>query len=147
MLKNQITKDLKNHKFPHLQNEVDSLLESFDDIAYGVENMFSSKQGEFNHINIDDMINGRFEQRALRPRVSVVEKARLQEQKIKNLINNPHSTNSDKQNNILIARRETKSILEEFHLLSLPTKNEIKKNTVIKKAIKFAKLILKYLKF
>lgn len=137
----------ENHKFPHLQKEVDSLLENFDDISYGIDSQLMGEQEEFNHINIDDVMAGRTEQKVSRPKVSVVEKARLQEKRSQDLHDRTVRRNSLLQNDVLLARRETQSSLEEVRLISFSPKNETKKSIKNGRIVRFTKLILKYLKF
>lgn len=147
MEQNQTKKDLKDHKFPHLQKEVDSLLENFDNVAYGIDEFFSNEQEEFNHINIDDVMAGRTEQKVSRPKVSVVEKARLQEKKLQALNNESVNVARPAHGDVLLARRETKTSLEEIRLISLSPNKGIKEGLRNSRVIKLVSIIFKYLKF
>lgn len=144
MEQDQTKKDLKDHKFPHLQKEIDSLLENFDYVAYGIDEALSDEQSEFNHINVDDVMIGRIEKKVARPKISVVEKARLQERKAQALHDRDRANISNLlQGDILLARRETKSSLKEVRLIS-PAPKKLKDGF---KVMEFVKLVVKYLKF
>ncbi|MFM2357816.1 MAG: hypothetical protein RJA61_553 [Candidatus Parcubacteria bacterium] len=91
MQANQDQKDIKNHKFPRLQKEVDSILEMFDSISLSIDGEVYDEKLEFEHLNVDDVMAGKTQKITHRTRHSVVEKARKDEKiRIAKQVNTPH---------------------------------------------------------
>jgi len=74
-------KNNTNHKFPKLQREVDSILETFDSIELSIDGEVYDEKMEINHMDVDDVIAGRSEKHTPRTRHSIVEKARKDQKK------------------------------------------------------------------
>lgn len=78
---NKGQKDIKNHKFPRLQKEVDSILETFDSISLSIDGEVYDEKLEFEHLNVDDVMAGKTQKITHRTRHSIIEKTRKDEQK------------------------------------------------------------------
>lgn len=134
----------KQAKFPHLQREVEVLLEGFDHVAYGVEDN-AEGESEWGHLNVDDVMTGNTKERSIaRPRHSVVEKARLQEKKSdiikQELLNRASNLQSG---DVLLAKRNRRVVSEEVQIFERISNMGSKPNQLTA----FLRTILKYLTF